>query len=80
MAFEAADKAGVKCQAKQAVAGGNDAGAIHVSRGGVRTIAVSLPCRYLHSAVGMIAQEDFVSAQKLVFELAARIAGEEQHD
>jgi putative aminopeptidase FrvX len=80
MAFEAAEKIGVKCQAKQAVAGGNDAGAIHVSRGGVRTIAVSLPCRYLHSAVGMIAQGDFVSAQKLVFELAARIAGGEQHD
>jgi putative aminopeptidase FrvX len=79
MAFEAAEKAGVKCQAKQAVAGGNDAGAIHVSRGGVRTIAVSLPCRYLHSAVGMIAQEDFISAEKLIFELAARIAGEEQH-
>ncbi len=80
MAFQAAEKAGVKCQAKQAVAGGNDAGAIHVSRGGVRTVAVSLPCRYLHSAVGMIAQEDYSSAQKLIFELAAAIAGEEQHD
>lgn len=43
MAFSAAKTAGVKCQAKQAVAGGNDAGAIHVSRGGVRTIAVSCP-------------------------------------
>ena len=77
MAFRAAVKAGVKCQAKQAVAGGNDAGAIHVSRGGVRTIAVSLPCRYLHSAVGMIAQEDFTSAQKLIFELAGMIASDE---
>lgn len=77
MAFAAAIKAGVKCQAKQAVAGGNDAGAIHVSRGGVRTIAVSLPCRYLHSAVGMIAQEDFTSAQKLIFELAGMIASDE---
>lgn len=79
-AFRAAEKAGVKCQAKQAVAGGNDAGAIHVSRGGVRTIAVSLPCRYLHSAVGMIAQEDYIAAQKLIFKLAAEIAGEEQND
>jgi endoglucanase len=79
-AFRSAEKAGVKCQAKQAVAGGNDAGAIHVSRGGVRTVAVSLPCRYLHSAVGMIAQEDYISAQKLIFELAAAIAGEDQHD
>ena len=77
MAFAAAKKAGAKCQAKQAVAGGNDAGAIHVSRGGVRTIAVSLPCRYLHSAVGMISQDDLKSAQKLIVELAGRIAGGE---
>ncbi len=35
------------CQIKQAVAGGNDAGAIHATRDGVRTIAVSLACRYL---------------------------------
>ncbi len=73
MAFEAAEQAGVKCQAKQAVAGGNDAGAIHVSRGGVRTIAVSLPCRYLHSAVGMISQEDFLAAPKLIARLAEMI-------
>ncbi len=77
MAFEAAEKVGVKCQAKRAVAGGNDAGAIHVSRGGVRTVAVSLPCRYLHAPVGLIAQEDYYSAQKLVFKLAEKIAGEE---
>ncbi|MFR2562331.1 MAG: hypothetical protein ACLS8R_06330 [Anaeromassilibacillus sp.] len=41
------------CQAKQAGAGGNDAGTIHVSRSGVRT-AVPSPCRYLHSAVSLI--------------------------
>lgn len=78
LAFRAAEKAGVKCQAKQAVAGGNDAGAIHVSRGGVRTIAVSLPCRYLHSAVGVIAQEDFLAAPKLIARLAEMIEEESE--
>jgi putative aminopeptidase FrvX len=78
LAFEAAKNIGVKCQVKQAVTGGNDAGAIHVSRGGVRTVAVSLPCRYLHSAAGVIAQEDFVAARKLVAELADCISGAEQ--
>lgn len=77
LAFETAQDIGVKCQAKQAVAGGNDAGAIHVSRGGVRTVAVSLPCRYLHSAAGIIAQDDFLAARKLVSELAARVVGED---
>ena len=74
-AFDAAKTAGVPCQAKEAVAGGNDAGAIHVSRGGVRTIAISLACRYLHSSVGLISQDDFHSAEKLVAELANKIAG-----
>ena len=76
LAFQAAELAGVKCQAKQAVAGGNDAGVIHASRGGVRTVAVSLPCRYLHSAVGVIAQEDFLAAPKLIARLAEMIEEE----
>ena len=77
MAFDAAKETGVSCQAKQAVAGGNDAGAIHVSRGGVRTVAVSLPCRYLHSAVSLISQKDFHEAETLIERLAEKIAGGE---
>lgn len=57
--------------------GGNDAGAIHVSRGGVRTVAVSLPCRYLHSAVSLISQKDFHEAETLIERLAEKIAGGE---
>ncbi len=74
LAQEAGKKAGAKVQVKQAVAGGNDAGAIHVSGSGVRTIAVSLPCRYLHSAVGLIAQEDYESVKTTVRSLAEAIA------
>lgn len=44
----AAEK-GIAWQTKTMVAGGNDSGAIHISNGGVRTIALSVPCRYLHS-------------------------------
>ena len=58
-------------------AGGTDAGAIHVSRGGVRTVAVSLPCRYLHSAVSLISQKDFHEAETLIERLAEKIAGGE---
>lgn len=78
MAFDAAKSLHVPCQAKEAVAGGNDSGAIHVTRGGVRTIAVSLACRYLHSPVGLISQDDFHATEKLIAELADRIAGSEQ--
>lgn len=74
LAFRLAGENGLKCQTKQRIAGGNDAGAIHVSRGGVRTIAVSVPCRYLHAPVGMIAQEDFRATQTLTALLAEHIA------
>lgn len=49
VAFALCQAQGIPCQTKTRIAGGNDSSAIHVSRGGVRTLAVSLPCRYLHS-------------------------------
>jgi putative aminopeptidase FrvX len=36
-------------QLKENVSGGNDAGRIQQSRAGVPTIAISVPCRYIHS-------------------------------
>jgi putative aminopeptidase FrvX len=75
LAQKSASAVGAPWQAKQAVAGGNDAGAIHQSRGGVRTAAVSLPCRYLHSPVSLIAQEDFDAVLATVRELSGRMAG-----
>lgn len=52
-AFELAKCKGIKIQPKTTVAGGNDAGTIHKSCEGVRTIAVSLPCRYIHSGTSV---------------------------
>ena len=49
LAFETAVRIGCPCQTKTLVAGGNDAGSIHKSRGGVHTITVNVPCRYIHS-------------------------------
>lgn len=58
IAMKAAELAGVKAQTKTMIAGGNDSGAIHCSRGGVRTISVSVPCRYLHSSSSIIRTDD----------------------
>ena len=65
---------GACLQVKKAVAGGNDAGAIQVSRKGVRVAALSLPCRYLHSQLGMISQNDLESFKRIISESAKRIA------
>lgn len=75
LAFECAEKIGVKAQYKRAVAGGNDAGVIHSSRSGVRTLALSLPCRYLHSPNCVVNKSDCESVLMLARELANRIAG-----
>lgn len=73
MAFESAEELGIPCQTKTMIAGGNDSGAIHKSRGGVRTIAVSVPCRYIHSPSCVINAEDFENTLTLTRELARRI-------
>ena len=48
--YNMAMNSGLNCQPKAFVAGGNNSGAVHLSREGVKTIAISVPCRYLHSA------------------------------
>ena len=75
LAFDCAEKSKIKAQYKRAVAGGNDAGVIHSSRSGVRTLAVSLPCRYLHSPNCVVNKQDCENMLKLVSELAKNIAG-----
>ena len=73
LAFDISEKNNIPCQTKTMVAGGNDSGAIHISRGGVRTIAVSVPCRYLHSPSSVIEMNDLESCYKLVKLMAERI-------
>lgn len=75
LAFECAEKIGAKAQYKRAVAGGNDSGVIHQSRGGVRTLAISLACRYLHAPNCVANKNDCESIVKLTNEIAEQIAG-----
>lgn len=78
MAAEAARRAGVPCQPVRA-ARGNDAGAVHTSRAGVRTAAVLLPCRCPRSAAGLAAQSDYLAARGLVARLAEAIEERNVH-
>ncbi len=76
IAFSECDKMGLPCQTKTRIAGGNDSGAIHLSRGGVRTIAISAPCRYLHSPSCVADMNDIENCLKLtraMIEKAAQI-------
>lgn len=72
LAFQIAAESGIAIQTKTKVAGGNDAGSIHGTRRGVRCIAVSTPCRYLHSPGVTVRRED----AQAVFDLTAKLAKE----
>lgn len=73
-AFEIAEKESIRIQPKTTVAGGNDAGSIHTSRAGVKTLTVSLPCRYLHSPSCVVSESDIGEVVRLVGALAVEFA------
>jgi endoglucanase len=55
----------------------NDSNAIQINRAGVATGLVSIPNRYMHSAVEMISLEDIDRAADLLAEFVAGLSGEE---
>lgn len=65
---ETAENHSIPYQIKEAIAGGNDAGSIQKSRGGVRTIVVSVPCRYIHSSSSVMNLNDYYNTIALVKE------------
>lgn len=73
LAFATAREEEIPAQTKTMIAGGNDAGAIHLSKTGVKTIALSVPCRYLHSPSCVIAYADLKNTKRLVKGLMNRI-------
>lgn len=66
LAFKTAEKNNIPVQTKTAIAGGNDAGAIQTSGRGSRVLAVSLPCRYIHSPAGVVKRSDIDNTVKLI--------------
>ncbi|MGO9906579.1 MAG: M42 family metallopeptidase [Solirubrobacteraceae bacterium] len=52
---------------------GTDADAIHLSRGGIPTGLVSIPCRYMHTPVEMVSLADIDAAARLIAAFARRL-------
>jgi len=68
-----ADAASIPYQYKLPTYGGTDAGAIHLSRGGVLSGIVSVPCRYIHSPTSTLRLDDFRLTSRLVTELVKQL-------
>ena len=75
--YTAALNSGLPCQPKAAVAGGNNSGAVHLSREGVRTIALSVPCRYIHTSSSIASKKDCESLLALTKYMLCGIASGE---
>ena len=63
--FTTAKNEGIAAQVKRYVSGGNDAGSIHKTGTGVRTAALSVPTRYLHSPACVASLADYEAVRDL---------------
>jgi endoglucanase len=72
---ETARANGIPYQFKQPGMGGTDAGAIHLSKTGVPSAAVSVPCRYIHAPVGLLSLDDYGHAVDLMKATLAALPG-----
>ena len=63
--FEMAKAANIPVQYKCSTSGGNDAGRLHISRDGIKTAAISLPCRYIHSCASVASLSDLEAVKNL---------------
>lgn len=72
-ALQTAEQQEIPVQIKRYVSGGNDAGSIHKRGEGVRTLALSVPTRYLHSPSCVVAIEDYRSVRRLTEAMLRRI-------
>lgn len=77
--YSAALNSGIPAQPKCAVAGGNNSGAVHLSREGVRTVALSVPCRYIHTASSVADISDINAVYKLAAFMIEYIANDKQN-
>lgn len=75
--FDFANSLPLKHQVKEYVSGGNNAGAVHLSKSGVPTITVSLPTRYIHSPSSVASISDLEDMYKFSEKLVSSLASGE---
>ncbi len=68
--IETAKKNNIPYQLEIMTDGGTDAGAIHLTRAGVKTGGISVPTRYIHSPSETASVSDIENCVKLVYNLA----------
>ena len=75
--FDFANGIDIPHQVKEYVSGGNNAGAVHLSKSGVPTVTVSLPTRYIHSPSCVASLRDLSDMQRYSLALIEALASGE---
>lgn len=70
---DTADELGIPYQFDYVAGGGTDAGSIHVTAGGVPSLAISIATRYIHTHAAILHRDDFENAVKLLTEVIKRL-------
>ncbi len=70
---QVADDEAIPYQYKLPTYGGTDAGAIHVTRAGILSGVVSVPCRFIHSPTSTMRLNDFENTVRLMRSFISRI-------
>ncbi len=72
--IKTAKQKAIPFQFKKVPVGGTDAGAIHLTKAGVPSGTVAVPCRYIHGPVSIIHIDDLKNAIRLVTEFTKAIS------
>ena len=67
-----AEEKNIMYQFRKSSSGGNDAGVIHKTKKGSKVVAISVPCRYIHSPVNVASKSDIENVFKLAKEVILR--------
>lgn len=74
LAFNIAKEKDISIQTKEGVFGANEARVVSRAGAGAKTMAVCVPCRYLHSASCVAAMQDITAAKELLKALIPSLA------
>ena len=73
LAMEVAGRRGIPAQYKRFVAGGTDAGSIHLAQGGIPCLVMAVPCRYIHSPASVCKKSDVEALKALTLALLEEV-------
>ncbi|NBI06590.1 M42 family metallopeptidase [Senegalia massiliensis] len=73
MLVNTAEENNIPYQFRKTSVGGNDSGSIHLSREGVKTATLSVPCRNIHSPISIMSKKDYKSTKILLNKFIGKI-------